>query len=93
MRLWLVVIAMAAAVCAAPAAAAAPWDFRPGLQGQGKRGQEAGPPRGGRTSRDERRATPAPPDRSTGRLTEEERRELRRDVDRANKEIYRRPQK
>lgn len=70
-------------------AMAAPGDFRPGLQGQDRRN----PPRQGSAQKGERReqrAAPQRDDRSRQRLSEEERRELRRDLDRANREIYRR---
>jgi hypothetical protein len=36
---------------------------------------------------------PQPPQRPGGRLTDEERRDLNRDLDRANREIYRRQQR
>ena len=36
---------------------------------------------------------PQPPQRQGGRLTDEERRDLNRDLDRANREIYRRQQR
>jgi hypothetical protein len=76
-----------------PAAIAAPWDHRPGLQGQERRGFQAPerrlPPRYPPGKRGERPG-PGRHDGYAGRLTEEERRALRRDVDRANREIYRR---
>jgi hypothetical protein len=90
MRTWIVGLAVAAALVATPRGEAARWDFRPGLQGQGQRPQDANQKQGGRTIRDARRGVPPSPERPSGRLTEEERRELRRDVDRANREIYRR---
>ena len=93
MRGWVAGLAMTAAVWVVQPAEAAPWDFRPGLQGQGQRAQDGNQKRGARDIRNDRRAAPPPPARPPGRLTEEERRELRRDVDRANKEIYRRPNK
>jgi hypothetical protein len=78
-----------AVVLLAQPAAGAPWDFRPGLQSRER--QAPGP----REAQRERRAVPERserrqdrPDRQ-GRLTEEERRDLRRDVDRANRELYR----
>ena len=64
-------------------------DFRPGggprlqAQDQYKRGGAPQKPDRGRFQRVE------PEKRKPGRLTEEERRDLRRDVDRANREIYR----
>lgn len=71
-----------------PAEAAPPWS-RPGMQGDDRRG----PPGQGFQHRDAQRERRAGPEREPGRrerLTEDERRELRRDVDRANREIYRR---
>lgn len=68
-----------------PVAIAAPWDHRPGLQGPDRRL----PPRQPFGKREQRPA-PHPHPGYAGRLTEEERQELRRDVDRANREIYRR---
>ena len=70
-------------------AAANPWsDFggRFELQGQGRQG-------GGQRPRERELQAPERPDRGgggrrEGRLTEEERRDLRRDIDRANREIY-----
>ncbi|MBI4194082.1 MAG: hypothetical protein HY526_03275 [Betaproteobacteria bacterium] len=70
-------------------AAAAPRDFRPGLQGQDQRHLRPRPDPGEREIQRERRIAPER-DKRPRRLTEEERRELRRDVDRANREIYRR---
>lgn len=85
---------LAVLLLAQPVAVAAPWDHRPGLQGPDRRPGFQGP---------ERRVPPRYPpgyrgerpgperhDGYAGRLTEEERRALRRDVDRANREIYRR---
>jgi hypothetical protein len=68
-----------------PVAIAAPWDHRPGLQAPDRRL----PPRQPYGKREQRPPLPPHPGYA-GRLTEEERRELRRDVDRANREIYRR---
>ena len=62
--------------------------FGPWLQAQGYRGQ----PRGvaPRDQRGERRVRPEPDQRRQGRLTDDERRDLRRDIDQANRDIYRR---
>lgn len=70
-------------------AAAAPWDYRPGLQGQDRRAPPQYAP-GQREEKRDQRAAPQRDDRSRQRLSEEERRELRRDLDRANRELYRR---
>lgn len=66
----------------------APWDGRQGPPGQsrGPQREQSGPWRGGppperRMERDDRR---------DGRLSEEERRGLHQDLDRANRELYRR---
>lgn len=61
-------------------------------QAQGYGGQR-GRAHGGNSAqqyRDSRpaRAAPAPRDDGRGRMTEEERRQLRRDIDKANREIY-----
>lgn len=71
-----------------PAQAAPPW-FRSEAQDENRHG----PPGQGFQHRDaqrERRAAPGREHGSRERLTEDQRRELRRDVDRANREIYRR---
>ncbi len=83
-------------------AAAAPWDSRPRLQerdqrmaprkgpGQREMQRERRMGSGQREMQREQRMAPERDQSSQGKLTEEERRELRRDVDRANREIYRR---
>ena len=64
-------------------------DFRPGagprLQAQEHPGKRAGAPQ-----KPDRFQGGNPDRRKPGRLTQEERRELHRDLDRANREIYRR---
>ena len=84
----LLLMVVAGALLGAPLAEAR--DGRPGFsayaqaQGQsGKKGQGQ-PERGDRDKRGEQDK------RQQGRLTREERRELHRDLDRANREIYRR---
>jgi hypothetical protein len=68
--------------------AAAPWEFRPGLQAEERRGPPRERPR--EVQRERRAAPPAErSERRQQRLTEEERRELRQDIDRAEREIYR----
>ena len=65
--------------------------FNPILQAQGQQTKK-GPgnfQRGGRDFRREKEMRPRD-ERQPGRMTEEERRELHRDLDRANREIYRR---
>ena len=84
---------IAAAVLIAPLhAEARGWGsrFDPMLQGQGRE-MKKGPGQFQRGGRDARRDERPPRDeRRQGRMTEEERRELHRDLDRANREIYRR---
>lgn len=70
-------------------ALAAPPGFRPGVQADDRRAPQRKAPAPREVQR-ERRAVPDRDERRSGRLTEEERRELRRDVDRANRELYRR---
>jgi hypothetical protein len=66
--------------------------YGPVLQGQGQQARK-GPGdfrRGGQDFRREREVRPRDErERQSGRMTEEERRELHRDLDRANREIYR----
>lgn len=88
MKKWLGMLVVGFALSVQPAIPA-PWDFRPGLQGQERRH----PPRQAPAQKGERREQRAAPERDNRqrqRLSEEERRELRRDLDRANREIYRR---
>ena len=59
------------------------------LQAQGQQGQQ-GKKAQGQLSRGERAKRAEHDKRQQGRLTEEERRELHKDLDRANREIYRR---
>jgi hypothetical protein len=62
--------------------------FRPDLQWQQDR---RGPPAKGDQWRDPRRERqPERGQRGQGRLTDEERKDLHRDLDRANRELYRR---
>jgi hypothetical protein len=85
---WWTLIAVAGVLLVPPSAQARDWGrgFSPRLQAQG---QEAKPPPVPNERRE--RGKPGVPDkRHQGRLTEEQRRELHRDLDRANREIYRR---
>ena len=89
MKRVFLVLALTAGVAGLPAAAA-PWDvagFHPGMQAQrGRPVQGPGPayerPDRGRDMRYERR------DDHRERLTEDERRSLHRDLDKANRELY-----
>jgi hypothetical protein len=64
-------------------------DFRPGA-GPRLQAQEQPGKRGGGSNKADRPQRVDPDKGKTGRLTQEERRELHRDLDRANREIYRR---
>jgi hypothetical protein len=89
MKTLLGMIAIGLALWFQPALSA-PWDFRPHLQqGQERRSapRQAPPNKG---ERRQQRAAPAGDDRQRHRLSDEERRDLRRDLDRANRELYRR---
>ena len=84
---------VAIAVLIAGPAAAAPWSgggFHFGAQAPqppgGWQGQGQGQPQS--QPRDVRRPDRAPDRRPDGRMTDEERRNLNRDLDRANREIY-----
>jgi hypothetical protein len=87
-------IALAAALLAPPLAQARDGRFgRPWLEVQGPRMQHGVPERAERGERDARRefrGRRGREDRGHDRLTEDERRELHRDLDRARHEIYRR---
>jgi len=82
-------------IVAAQPAAARPWfgGVAPALQAPDQRmyprGQEK---RGQREMRRDQRMPPDRGGRPPGRLTDEERQDLRRDIDKANREIYRRRQ-
>ena len=83
-------VAIAAGVLLAPAAGARDrgWGYVPQAQGQQAKKGPPQPERGG--GKEFRREERQPRDeRQQGRMTEEERRELHRDLDRANREIYR----
>jgi hypothetical protein len=91
MKTALVTIALAAGFAAGPTAAA-PWSYQGAyVQAQPQKGGPGpGSERGerGRDARGERR------DERRDRMTDDERRSLQRDLERANRELYgRRPQK
>jgi hypothetical protein len=70
---------------------AAPWNFVLAAQGQGQQLRPHQPVQSDRReSRRERRLVPERSERPHQRLTEDERRNLRRDIDQADREIYRR---
>ena len=85
---WLFLIAVAGALLLPPDAQARDWGrgFRPGMQAQGEQARKGPPPQ----QRGERGKKGEQDKRHQNRLTEEQRRELHRDLDRANREIYRR---
>jgi hypothetical protein len=85
MKAGIAVLGMAVMLLAQPLAAA-PWDNRPGLQQQDRRN----PPRQLQNDRRDPRAAPQRNDAPRQRLSDEERRDLRRDIDRADRELYRR---
>lgn len=85
MKRLLALVGLAVALSAQPVYSA-PWDYRPGLQQQERRNAQR-PPAPYPPERRDQRAVPQRDDRQ--RLTDEERRDLRRDLDRANRELYR----
>jgi len=78
----------AAAIGVAPLAGAQGWraPHGPVMQGQGP--MKKGEPGGGREYRGGRDGPPPRDDRRQGRMTDEERRALHQDLDRAKGEIY-----
>ncbi|MEK6593428.1 MAG: hypothetical protein AABZ67_10105 [Pseudomonadota bacterium] len=87
MRAWLIALMVGMAAMSSQPAVAASWGYAPGLQGQGQRGPAQ---HDQREMRRERRVTPERDERPRHRLTDDERRDLRRDIDQADREIYRR---
>jgi hypothetical protein len=92
MKAFILSLAMAASAATGPAATA--WDygaFSP--QAQAQRGPPGPPPGVERREppRDMRRGERV--DERPGRMTDDERRALHRDLDKANRELYRRRQK
>jgi Ni/Co efflux regulator RcnB len=86
----LLLIIMACALTAAPLAHARDRGFSPRAQAQGQ-GQAKKAPGQGQAQRGDRGRQHGGQDKGNqNRLSEEQRRELNRDLDRANREIYRR---
>jgi len=85
MKTWLGAFVMALAAWSQPALSQG---FAPWLQAQGQRAQQPAPRDPG-GMRHERRFAPEHDEHRSRRLTDEERRDLRRDIDQANREIYR----
>jgi hypothetical protein len=84
-RIGMLVLMLWAAAWFGPAHAR-DWSYGPLAQAQGDASKKrAGPP----IQRGERQRQPPPDKQGPKRLTQEERRELNRDLDRANREIYR----
>jgi hypothetical protein len=93
MKRMLLIIAVLG-LLAPPLAEAQRWGGRygPGVQAQGQKGEGGGRDyRGGREGRQPQRdeRPPQRDERHQGRMTDEERRALHQDLDRANREIYR----
>lgn len=88
MKSWFGVLLTAALLCAGPATAAGYWrDLRTAAQGQPDRYDRSQPQRQrgyGRDDRPQRQEQQRPQ-----RLSDEERRELHRDLDKARRELYR----
>ena len=84
----LVLLVVAGALLMPPAADARDWrgGFGASLQAQGQPVKKAPPPQRG----EPRKGNGQDKQHKGGRLTQEERRNLHRDLDRANREIYRR---
>lgn len=91
MRKWLIALMVGMAAMSSQPSVAAPRGYAPGLQDQGQRGQPRGPAQyDQREMRRERRMAPERGERPRHQLTDDERRDLRRDIDQADREIYRR---
>lgn len=88
MKKWFLLV-VAGALLLPPVADARDWrsGFGAALQAQGQPMKNKAPRQSERGDRDKRAEQDK---RQQGRLTREERRELHRDLDRANREIYRR---
>ena len=90
MKTYMVVVPMLTAALSLPAAAA-PWRDHGGMrfdtQAQAQRQRPGGNQRQ-QPQREFRQPERQPERRPDGRLTDEERRNLHRDLDRANREIY-----
>lgn len=90
MKAWFGALAMVTAMAAgSQPAVAEPGGFGPWLQAQAQRQPREPMQRDPRGLRREQRLTPERDQRQRSRLTDEERRELRRDIDQANRDIYR----
>jgi len=89
MKAWFGALAMVAAVAASQPAAAEPRGFGPWLQAQAQQPPREPMQRDPRELRRDPRVAPQRDQGQRSRLTDEERRELRRDIDQANRDIYR----
>lgn len=88
----LIAIALAAGLATGPAAAG--WDAARLVQVQAQKGRGGPPPERSERSERPRDTRQERQDDHRDRMTEDERRSLHRDLDKANREIYgRRPQK
>lgn len=91
MKLRLIALIAGTMMLSQPAASA-PWGFVLALQGQEQQLQPHEPEQSGRREmrREQRRMAQERDERPRHRLTDDERRNLRRDIDQADREIYRR---
>ena len=83
MKRAFIAIALAAGLSAGPAASA--WDPAGFVRVQEQKGRPAAPPERADRGRDARQDRP---DERRGRMTDDERRSLQRDLDKAKSEIY-----
>lgn len=89
MKSWFGILLTAALLCAGPATAAGYWrDLHAAAQGQPDRYDRGQPQRQRGSGRDDRFQRQEPPQRPQ-RLSDEERRDLHRDLDKARRELYR----
>jgi len=90
MKAWFGALAMLAALAVGPHPAnAAPGGFGAWLQAQDQRQTRKSMQPAPRDQRRENQQAPQRDQRTDSRLTDKERRELRRDVDQADRDIYR----
>ncbi len=97
MKTLMAVLMLGGALSMQPAVWAGPFDgVTFSMQGQGHGGGRGGNAAQARPPREARAAQPAPPpprEPARGQLTPEERRQLHRDLDKANRELYGAPRR